>query len=183
MSEAQKSLESLQKERGRLRQSHEVLEAALQLEARDASFVPLYIAVAKYMEAAMKRLDSQDITMTSLLANKLNSAATEQQEILSEVHRRLAGNRKHLEKLIACRAVLEGSPDNATAIRSFEKTSSAYIDYIHTNMGHHAPSTTLARELLVGPDWLQIADLDADYFALEDRLFNRLMDSRPAKLL
>ena len=178
MPNSQSAIESLMGERGRLRTSHEMLKAALETETHDPSFVPFYIAVANYMEASMGRLDSQDVKMLGRLAEKLGDATAEEEEILAEVHRRLDGNREHLEKFLACRTALEASGADNT-IADFESTSEAYIDYIHNRMGHHAPSTDIARKLFEEADWVNIADLDDDYFAKEKDLYREMLDSRP----
>jgi len=166
-------------ERGRLRTSHAMLEAAMEDESRDQSFVPFYISVANYMEASMGRLHTQDLEMLGRLRQKLGAATPDEEEIIAEVHRRLDGNQDHLKKFLACRNALKAEPADQAAIADFESTSDAYIDYIHNRMGHHAPSTDLARKLFEPADWLEIADLDDDYFAMEKRLYRALLDTRP----
>lgn len=166
-------------ERGRLRTSHEMLKAALETESRDESFVPFYIAVANYMEASMGRLDTQDIKMLGRLGERLGTATPEDEEIIAEVHRRLDGNREHLAKFVACRTALEASPDDPVTIGDFEATSAAYIDYIHNRMGHHAPSTDMARKLFEESDWVEVADIDEKYFSAEKELYGKLLEARP----
>ena len=46
-------------------------------------------------------------------------------------------------------------------------------------MGHHAPSTDLARRLFDESDWIEIADIDESYFARERELYDAVLDSRP----
>jgi hypothetical protein len=46
-------------------------------------------------------------------------------------------------------------------------------------MGHHAPSTDMARKLFEEADWIEIADIDADYFATEKLLYRDLLETRP----
>jgi hypothetical protein len=169
-------------ERGRLRSSHEMLKAALELPVRGKAFVPFYLAVANFMEASMGRLNSQDVKMLARLAEKLGDATAEQDEVIAEVNRRLDGNREHLTKFLGCRSALQDNPTDNAAIEAFESVSTAYIDYIHNRMGHHAPSTDMARELFTEPDWLDIADLDAAYFATEKQLYTAVIDSRPASV-
>lgn len=179
MTDSRSAIESLMGERGRLRTSHTMLEAALESEARDQSFVPFYISVANYMEASMGRLHSQDIEMLGRLAEKLGEATPDEEEIIAEVHRRLDGNQEHLKKFLACRNAVKAEPADQAAIAEFESASGAYIDYIHNRMGHHAPSTDLARKLFEPADWLEIADFDDDYFAMEKRLYGKILDTRP----
>ena len=179
MTDSRSAIESLMGERGRLRTSHEMLKAAMETEPRDPSFVPFYIAVANYMEASMGRLNSQDVKMLARLAEKLGDATPEEEEILAEVHRRLDGNNEHLKKFLACRTALAADNTDADTMTEFESISEAYIDYIHNRMGHHAPSTDIARRLFEETDWIDIADLDDDYFAAEKLLYSELLDTRP----
>ena len=179
MDNTKSAIESLMGERGRLRTTHEMLKAALETASRDASFVPFYIAVGHYMEASMGRLNSQDIKMLARLGEKLGVANADEEEIIAEVHRRLDGNREHLKKYLACTAALEANPEDAEAINAYETTSAAYIDYIHNRMGHHAPSTDLARRLFTESDWIEIADIDESYFDAEHALYTAVLDTRP----
>jgi hypothetical protein len=179
MTDSRSAIASLMGERGRLRTSHEMLKAALETESREPSFVPFYIAVANYMEASMGRLNSQDVNMLGTLADKLGASTPEEDEILAEVHRRLDGNREHLKKFLACRTALAADQADPDTIAAFESTSNSYIDYIHNRMGHHAPSTDIARRLFAEADWVDIADLDDDYFAAEKLLYRALLDTRP----
>jgi hypothetical protein len=179
MDNTKSAIESLMGERGRLRTTHEMLKAALEIASRDASFAPFYIAVGHYMEASMGRLNSQDVKMLARLGEKLGVADPEEEEIIAEVHRRLDGNREHLEKFLACTAALDADREDAAAIEAYETTSAAYIDYIHNRMGHHAPSTDLARRLFAESDWIEIADIDESYFTRERELYDAVFDTRP----
>jgi hypothetical protein len=172
------AIESLMGERGRLRTSHEMLKAALETSTREG-YSKFYIAVADYMEAGMSRLDAQDVKMLARLEERLGTPSTEQQDIINEVRRRLAGNRALLARYLACRAALAADPENPDAIAAYESISHQYIDYIHNEMGHHAPSTDLARELFTETDWTDIADIDAGYFSHERELYSRMLDARP----
>lgn len=179
MTDTKSAIESLMGERGRLRTAHEMLKAALDVEPRDASFVPFYIAVANYMEASMGRLNSQDVKMLARLGEKLGVADPDDAEIIAEVHRRLDGNREHLQRFLACRTALDTNGADREAVEAYESTSLAYIDYIHNRMGHHAPSTDLARKLFDESDWVEIADIDEAYFAGETALYAAVLDTRP----
>ena len=179
MTTTKSAIESVMGERGRLRTSHEMLKAALDTESRDESFVDFYIAVANYMEAGMGRLDEQDIKMLARLAERLGDATEEEQAIIDEVHRRLNGNRDHLKKYLACRDALIADSSDSVSISDYEKVSNAYIHYIHNDMGHHAPSTDIARKLFVESDWIEIADIDENYFMAEKELYSKLLDARP----
>jgi hypothetical protein len=179
MTDSRSAIESLKGERGRLRSSHEMLQTAMETETRDESFVAFYISVANYMEASMGRLEAQDIKMLEKLAEKLGNITPEEEEIIAEVHRRLDGNREHLKKFLACRDALETNQVDQAAITGFESTSAAYIDYIHNRMGHHAPSTDMARRLFDEADWVQMADIDENYFTKEKLLYMDLLETRP----
>ena len=175
------AIESLMGERGRLRTSHEMLKAALDTDTRE-DYSKFYIAVANYMEAGMGRLDAQDVRMLKRLVEKLGDATPENQAIIDEVHRRLDGNRELLTKYLASRDALAADPDNDSARTDYESVSNAYIEFIHNKMGHHAPSTDLARQLFTEDDWEEIADIDTEYFQREQNLYNELLDARPASV-
>jgi hypothetical protein len=179
MSEEKTAIESLMGERGHLRTSHEMLKAALEIESRDDSFVPFYIATANYMEAGMGRLDAQDVRMLSRLAEKLGNMSDDEKEIIAEVHRRLDGNREHLKKFLTCRDALVADETDQKNIANFESVSNAYIDYIHNSMGHHAPSTDIAIKLFDDNDWDDIADIDPEYFSGEQKLYVTQLAVRP----
>ncbi len=179
MENTKSAIESLMGERGRLRTAHEMLKAALEVEPRGDSFVPFYVAVGNYMEASMGRLHAQDVKMLARLGEKLDVANPDEEEIIAEVHRRLDGNQEHLKRYLACKVALETDGADRQAIDQYEATSLAYIDYIHNRMGHHAPSTDLARRLFSESDWVEIADIDEDYFAGERLLYDAVYDARP----
>ncbi|HJP05568.1 MAG: hypothetical protein QGG65_06230 [Gammaproteobacteria bacterium] len=179
MPDTKSAIESLMGERGRLRTAHEMLKAALDTDTRDYSFVPFYVAVANYMEASMGRLNEQDIKMLGRLREKLGNATPEEEEIIAEVHRRLDGNREHLKKFLACRTALASNQNDDETIADYEETSHAYVDYIHNRMGHHAPSTDIARRLFDESDWIDIADIDEEYFVKEKELYKELLKTRP----
>jgi hypothetical protein len=174
------AIESIMKERGRLRTAHEMLNAALAEEVRDEAFVPFYIAVADYMEASMGRLHDQDVKMLQRLGEAVDPTDSQAKEIIAEVYRRLDGNQQHLQKFLACRVELQS--DGASAVDKFEETSRDYIDFIHNRMGHHKPSTDLARQIFDENDWVAIADIDQRYFSKEKALYESVLQTRPGSL-
>ena len=171
------AIESIMNERGRLRTVHEMLKAALETSPRDDSFIPFYIAIADYMEASMGRLHTQDIKMLERLASKIDMNDADNEEIIAEVYRRLDGNQEHLKRYIASKEALESN--GADAVTDYENTSQDYIDYIHNRMGHHAPSTDLARQAFTEDDWVDMADIDETYFAKEHALYESVLQTRP----
>jgi len=174
------AIESIMTERGRLRTAHEMLHAALAEEVRDAAFVPFYIAVADYMEASMGRLHDQDVKMLQRLDAAVEPTDSQAKEIIAEVYRRLDGNQEHLRNFLACRTDLQS--DAASAVDKFEQTGRAYIDFIHNRMGHHAPSTDLARQFFVEDDWVAIADIDQTYLSKEEALYESMLRTRPGRV-
>ena len=172
------AIESIMNERGRLRTAHEMLKAALAVEERDDSFVPFYLAVADYMEASMARLHDQDLKMLQRLSEAMAPLDSESEEIIDEVYMRLEGNQEHLQKFLACREALQ--KNGASAFKRYEDTSVAYIDFIHNRMGHHAPSTDLARQHFTEDDWIEIADIDESYFSKERALYESVLQTRPS---
>lgn len=172
------AIESIMNERGRLRTAHEMLKSALDLDVRDESFAPFYVAVADYMEISMGRLHDQDIKMLAKLSEAMAPLDPETEEVVAEVHRRLEGNQAHLAKFLDCRSALRR--EGMSAFDLFEDVSAAYIDYIHNRMGHHAPSTDLARQHFTENDWVEIADIDDSYFAKERALYESVLQTRPS---
>ena len=151
------AIESIRRERGRLRTVHEMLKEALAVSPRDETFIPFYIAIGDYMEASMGRLHIQDINMLERLASKIDMNDPENEEIIAEVYRRLDGNQEHLKRYSACKQALES--EGAAAVTDYEDASLAYVDYIHNRMGHHAPSTDLARKAFTEEDWVALPTL------------------------
>lgn len=172
------AIESIMNERGRLRTAHEMLKAALAVEVRDESFVPFYLAVADYMEASMGRLHDQDVKMLQRLSAAIAPLDPDSEETIAEVYRRLEGNQEHLQKFLTCRGELQNNSEEA--FENFEDTSAAYIDFIHNRMGHHAPSTDLARQHFSEDDWVEIADIDEHYFTKERALYESVLQTRPS---
>ncbi len=171
------AIESIMQERGRLRTVHEMLKEALAVSPRDETFIPFYIAIGDYMEASMGRLHTQDINMLERLASKIDMNDPENEEIIAEVYRRLDGNQEHLKRYSACKQALES--EGAEAVTDYEDASLAYVDYIHNRMGHHAPSTDLARKAFTEEDWVAFADIDEAYFAKERALYESVLQTRP----
>ncbi len=177
MGDKKSAIESIMNERGRLRTIHEMLKTALETSPRDESFIPFYIAIGNYMAASMGRLHTQDVDMLQRLSSKIDMGDPENEETIAEVHRRLDGNQIHLKKYIACTEALE--KDGADAVGEYEQVSRDYIDFIHNRMGHHAPSTDLARQVFVEDDWTEIADIDEAYFERERELYETVLETRP----
>ena len=171
------AIKSIMRERGRLRTVHEMLKEALAVSPRDETFIPFYIAIGDYMEASMGRLHIQDINMLERLASKIDMNDPENEEIIAEVYRRLDGNQEHLKRYSACKQALES--EGAAAVTDYEEASLAYVDYIHNRMGHHAPSTDLARKAFTEEDWVAFADIDETYFAKERALYDSVLQTRP----
>jgi len=49
-------------------------------------------------------------------------------------------------------------------------------------MGHHAPSTDLARQIFAEDDWVEIADIDQHYFRKEEALYESVLQTRPGSV-
>ena len=148
-------IESIRQERGRLRKVRSLLATEVTASHADhAALKGFYIAVAEYIEASMARLHRQDVMMLDTLRRKLQMNS-EQTAIIAEVDARLAGNQRHLAEFLAAAAALKLG--NTAALANFEACAKAYNHYIDTHMGHHAPSTELARANLDVADWRAMA--------------------------
>ena len=101
---AEKLFERVAAERRRLREVRQALTVATAPDTySNETFVPFYIAIAEYFEAAMGRLHAQDIRMGEMLDSKADMAAPENKQAMAELDERLAGNQLHLKKMLAAR--------------------------------------------------------------------------------
>ncbi|MGI9309879.1 MAG: hypothetical protein ACR2P6_11490 [Gammaproteobacteria bacterium] len=173
--------EKIAAERGRLKQVRQALSVAVQQGAQGAeSYVPFYLAVAEYIDAAMDRLHIQDIRMGDMLREKADLSAPDAQQAMAELDQRLAGNQDHLQRFLAAKKEL--AANGVDAIDDFEAVSRAYTDYITSNMGHHSGSTDLAREHFSEDDWTYMAKISTEEEQREVRLFEQVFNSVPEGL-
>lgn len=168
-------------ERRRLRSVRQALSAALEQGARgDASYVPFYVAVADYMEAAMHRLHIQDVRMGEMIQAKLGALDPGAAKALGTLDERLKGNQRHLANLLSAREQLR--KQGASAIGQFEKVARDYTNYITTNMGHHGASTELAQRLFSTDDWAYMAGITEEETQREQKLHNQVFSAVPKGL-
>lgn len=168
-------------ERRRLRQVRECLTAATgQGSQGNPEWIPFYIAIGDYFEAAMRRLDEQDKRMDALLRAKVDINDPEVAQALAELEQRLAGNRQHLARMLAARDALRAG--DTEALVQFEESGRAYADYIVTNMGHHPGSTNLAQMHFRQEDWQYMADASEEDQRREEELFTAVFSVSPADL-
>lgn len=168
-------------ERRRLKSVREALTAAVARKARgDASFVPFYIAVGDYMEAAMGRLHAQDIKMGDMIRQKLGEPDAAARQALAELDERLEGNQQLLHRFIAARNALR--TEGAAAIEPFEQIADEYTRYIVTNMGHHDATTQLAQRLFSQADWEYMAGITPEETRREEELHVKVFSVVPAAL-
>ena len=172
-------MEHIRNERRRLREVRTALSSALsQSKDKDPSFVPFYISVADYIEAAMDRLDTQDVRMGDMLRSRVAKSDGDAQKALKELDDRLAGNQAHLRRFVEARDCLKKK--GAEALTKFECASRAYTDYITSNMGHHGGSTDLARHYFSEDDWVYMANVDDEDISRERALFNAVFAAVPS---
>jgi len=173
--------EKIGNERRRLRQVRQALSAALHKgSGGNEAYLPFYIAVADYFDAAMARLHTQDVRMGEMIREKLGSNDPRVREALQELDDRLGGNREHLENFLHSRDALHAR--GAGALEDFERVSRAYTDYITANMGHHGVTTELAAEHFSADDWLHMADLSDEDTEREQQLFAAVFTAMPSDL-
>jgi hypothetical protein len=146
----------------------------------DESFVPFYVAVGNYFEAAMHRLHEQDIRMGDMLHDKADMEDPDNQQAMAELDERLAGNQKHLQALLNARDAL--GREGAAALAEFEAAGKAYSDYIVTNMGHHPGSTNLAQKVFTAEDWEHMAYVTDSDLVKEQQLHTAVFDAAPPTL-
>lgn len=171
-------MEHIQSERRRLKEVRQALTSAVsQSSAKDDSYVPFYVAIGDYLEAAMDRLDTQDVRMGDMLRSRVSKADQEAQTALTELDERLAGNQAHLKRFLEARDCLKTK--GSEAIKKFEAASRAYTDYITSNMGHHGGSTSLARQHFSEDDWVYMANISDEDIVRERDLFNVVFANVP----
>lgn len=174
--------ERVANERRRLRSVRQRLSAAVaQTSGGDAAYVPFYIAVTDYMEAAMGRLHAQDVKMGDMIREKVPEINAQVEQALGELDARLSGNQQHLERLLEAREALKR--DGAKAIGNFEAVAKAYTDYIVANMGHHGATTDLAGELFSVADWEYMAGVTDEEMRREQALYEDVEASTPSSLV
>lgn len=173
--------EKVAHERRRLKSVREALSAGVAAGAGDdPAFVPFYVAIGHYMEAAMHRLHEQDVKMGDMIREKSETIDGRVQQALDELDERLEGNQRHLREFIAAREALQS--EGASALERFERAGSAYSDYITSSMGHHGATTELAQKLFTMDDWEYMANVtDAD-MAREAELHQQVFSALPARL-
>lgn len=168
-------------ERRRLKSVRQALSAALARGARgDAAFVPFYLAVADYIEAAMHRLHIQDVRMGEMIRSKLGTIDDAAAKALAELDERLAGNQRHLHAMLAARDAMRR--DGPAGLDRFEQASRDYTGYITANMGHHGGTTNLAQTLFTMDDWAYMAGITAEETQQEIRLYDAAFAAAPPGL-
>ena len=128
----------------------------------------------------MERLHAQDIRMGDMLHDKADMDNPSNQQALTELDERLAGNQLCLINMLAARDALIEQGD--TALDEFEIAGKAYSDYIVASMGHHPGSTELAQRLFAVEDWAYMAEINENDQAREEQLYIRVFATVPGGL-
>jgi hypothetical protein len=168
-------------ERRRLREVRQMMTAAVEQTANGAEeYVPFYISIGDYFEAAMHRLHEQDIRMGDLLNKKADLTLPKNKQAMAELDDRLAGNQLHLKKLLAARDGLK--QQGSDALEDFEIAGKGYSDFIVTNMGHHAGTNDMAQELFSSDDWNYMAYISDDDLQNQQRMYDEVVAVKPVGL-
>lgn len=146
----------------------------------DEAFVPFYIAAADYIDAAMARLDVQDVRMGDMIREKADTSDASVKQALAELEERLSGARRHLTQFLAARDELRSQ--GARALKQFEREAKTYSDFISTNMGHHGATTELSAKLFDTSDWEYMAAITDEEMRREQELYARVESSLPDSL-
>jgi hypothetical protein len=146
----------------------------------DPAFVPFYMAIAEYIEAAMHRLHIQDVRMGEMIRSKLGTLDESASTALAELDERLSGNQRHLAALKEARLAL--AREGVAALDRFEQVSRDYTNFITTNMGHHGATTELAQKLFSVDDWAYMAGITEEETRREQTLYDRVFASVPKGL-
>lgn len=173
--------EQIAGERRRLKSIRQLLTAAVARKSGgDPSFVPFYVALGEYMEAAMDRLHAQDLKMGDMIRRKLVTLDDKAKQALDELHERLTGNQAHLTVFSAAKSALQS--EGVDALERFEQASAAYTAYIMANMGHHGGTTELAAKLFSEAEWAYMAGITEAETTREQELYARAFALLPAAL-
>ena len=168
-------------ERRRLREVRTALSAATAQGAHGAAdWVPFYIAIGDYFEAAMDRLHEQDIRMGDMLRDKVDMNDPDNIRALEELDERLSGNQEHLGHMLAARDALRA--DGAAALDGFESAGGAYAAFIVENMGHHPGTANLAGELFSADEWEHMTLASDEARARETQLHEDVFAAAPGSL-
>jgi len=166
-------------ERRRLKQVRQKLSAAVEQTAGgNADWIPFYLAVSDYMQAAMHRLHVQDEKMGTMIRER--AAGDKAEQALSELDERLEGNRRRLDRLLVERARL--AEEGAARLEEFEAAARDFTDFIVRNMGHHGATTDLAGKLFSPRDWEYMAGITDEDLAREVALSEEVAAKTPADL-
>jgi hypothetical protein len=169
-------------ERRRLREVRQALSAATAPDTySNADYVPFYIAIADYFEAAMERLHAQDIRMGDMLNDKADLTTPENKQAMAELDERLAGNQLHLKKMLAAADALRSEGEGA--LQQFASAGGAYAAFIVANMGHHGGTSDLAQALFSADDWAYMADVSEADQLREQQLYKKVFTALPDNLV
>lgn len=174
-------MEEIAQERMRLRTVRQTMAAAIQAGGQsDNTFAEFYVTAANYIEAAMQRVHDQDIKMKSMILDKVENVDDAVKQAIRELDDRLEGAARELQPFLTARdALIE---KGAVCIADFEGAAKTYSDFIVSNMGHHAATADLAAKLFTVADWEYMAGREAEQIEAETRLFEQVMDKKPADL-
>jgi hypothetical protein len=166
-------------ERRRLKQVRQKLTAAVEQTSRgNADWIPFYLSVADYMQAAMHRLHVQDEKMAAMIRDRAEGDKAVQ--ALAELDERLQGNQQRLDRLLAERDRL--ADEGVARLAEFEAAARDFTDFIVKNMGHHGATTDLAGKLFSPEDWEYMAGITDEDLAREVALSEKVAAATPADL-
>ena len=171
--------EKIAGERRRLKQVRQKLTAAVAQSADgNPDWIPFYLAVTDYMQAAMHRLHVQDEKMGTMIRERAERDKAAQ--ALAELDERLQGNQQRLDRLLAERERL--ATDGAERLADYESAARDFTDFIVRNMGHHGATTELAGKLFSPQDWEYMAGITDEDLAREVALAEKVAATTPADL-
>ncbi len=175
--------ERVANERRRLKSVRQALSAAVASgSGGNPSWVPFYVAVADYIDAAMHRLHIQDVRMGEMIHSRLGGKLDARAQAgLKELDERLNANQRYLREFLACRDALR--QEGAARLAEFEQVSADYTAFITANMGHHGATTELAQSLFSMDDWAYMAGVTDAEARHEQTLYEKVFAAVPAGLV
>lgn len=157
------------------------MSAALQQGAGgNPAYLSFYLAVAKYLEAALSRLHVESARAGEMVRSKLGTPDAAVSDAFLAYDQCLTVNGRYLVDLSRFRERLE--QDGTAALASFEQFIREYTAFIIGNMGHHELIVDLAKKLLSVDDLAYMVAISDEEKSCEQSLYERVFASVPPGL-
>ena len=174
------ALEKLRWERRRKLQVREAFRAGMRhFRKHGGDPVAFYVASARYMIPAQRRLIDQDLRLADLLEPRVPRESAADLAGIASLRERLHASDRELQLFAAAAERLER--EGASALGSFEAATERYMDYIINVLGARSHSLRhLTTTLFTEADWERIAGITPAVVAEEGAQFADVQHHAPA---